>query len=263
MKDFLKDNTQVREDILNQKLFFELKEASALRKIHLKAFRSDVDLDGFDIIIDNNDDLLLKCQVKSRFDATTKYFDIHRVMLKPNHYVFAEFEFTAPIGCPSDNRGVIQIDGDIEGDKIVTRYYYLDIYMLRAMELGIFKFTTQSEKKAGEILKDLRHGKGGSNDKIRVLQSLFFPVKDVQSLLALMGFHSIYHMNISYNILSISKLVSGTSEKQYLKQIDKVPDMAGHWAVINKELEKIIHPKGKLTKGILDNSYFDLPPLKI
>lgn len=73
MKKYLKENTQICEDILNQKLFFDLKEASALRKVHLKAFRSDVDVDGFDIIIDNNEDLLLKCQVKSRFDATTKY----------------------------------------------------------------------------------------------------------------------------------------------------------------------------------------------
>lgn len=263
MKEFLKDNTQVREDILNQKLFFEIKEASALRRIHLKAFRSDVDVDGFDIIIDNNDDLLLKCQVKSRFDATTAYFDIHRIMLKPNHYVFAEFEFTAPVGCPSDYRGVIQIDGDVKDNKIVTRYYYLDIFLLRAMELGIFKLTTQSKAKAEEILKELRYGKGKSNEKIEVLQSLFFPVKDVQSLLAIMGFHSEHHVNLSYNILEVSRLVSGTTEKKYKKLIDRIPDMQGHWNYINEELEKLIHSDSSITKCVLTDNYFDSPSLKI
>lgn len=263
MKKYLKENTQIREDILNQKLFFDLKEASAMRKVHLKAFRSDVDVDGFDIIIDNNEDLLLKCQVKSRFDATTKYFGIHRIMLKPNHYVFAEFEFTAPIGCPSDNRGVIQIDGDVVNDKITTRYYYLDVYLLRAMELGIFKLTNQSTTKAQEVMKDLRYGKGKSNDKIDILQSMFLPVNDVQSLLAIMGFHSTHHINLSYNILTISKIVSGTSEKRYKNNNDKIADMKGHWEHINEELSKLIHPNSTLINCELDDSYFDRPPLQI
>jgi hypothetical protein len=263
MKDFLKDNTHIREDILNQKLFFELKEASALQRIHLKAFRSDVDVDGFDIIIDNNDDLLLKCQVKSRFDATTAYFDIHRVMMKPNHYVFAEFEFTAPVGCPSDSRGVIQIDGNVVDNKIVTQYYYLDIYLLRAMELGIFKLNAQSQTKAEEILKDLRYGSIKSNEKISILQSLFFPVKDVQALLAIMGFHSEHHINLSYNILEVSKLVSGTTEKKYEELKDRIPDMKGHWQHINEELAKLIHPNNRIIKSELKDNYFDRPPLVI
>ena len=50
MELFLKNNTQIREDILNLKLFFDLKEASAYAKVHLKIFRSDVDIDGFDIM---------------------------------------------------------------------------------------------------------------------------------------------------------------------------------------------------------------------
>ena len=62
MNVFLKDNTQIREDLLNLKLFFDLKEASAYSKVHLKIFRSDVDIDGFDIIIDDNDFSLIKCQ---------------------------------------------------------------------------------------------------------------------------------------------------------------------------------------------------------
>jgi len=263
LKNYLKDNTQVREDILNQRLIFDLKEGSALRKIHLKAFRSDVDIDGFDIILDNNDDLLLKCQVKSRFDSTRAYFDIHRIMLKPNFYVFDTFEFNEPLGCPSDNRGVIQIDGDVLNNKITTKYYYLDIYLLRAMELGIFKLTTQSKPKAEETLNILRNDKGKSNDKIDVLQSLFFPLKDAQSLLAIMGFHSEHHGNLSHNILEISKIISGRTDKRYEKLADRIPDMKGHWDTINEELTKFIHPEHKFTKCNLNNNYFDKKELNI
>lgn len=263
MKNYLKNNTQIREDILNQKLFFDLKEASAQSKIHLKIFKSDVDVDGFDIIIDNNDDLLLKCQVKSRFDATTSYFGIHRIMLKPNYYVFNEFEFSSPSGCPSDNRGAIQIDGDVINNKITTKYYYLDIFLLRAMELGIFKLTNQTRTKAEQVLKSLRHESGKSNDKIDILQSLFFPVKNMQCLLAIIGFHSEHHGNLSYNILEISKIVSGTSEKRYENYVDRISDMKGHWLTITEALNKFIHPDHNLTTYSLGDDYFDRPELQI
>jgi hypothetical protein len=263
MKDFLKDNTQVREDILNQKLFFELKEASALHGIHLKTFRSDVDIDGFDIILDNNDDLILKCQVKSRFDSVTPNFEFHRIMLKPNHFVFDDFEFSAPQGCPSDNRGVIQIDGDIAADKITSKYFYLDIYLLRAMEIGMFKLTNQSKRIAEQILNELRFGMGLSNSKINVNQSLFFPLKDTQALLAIMGFHSTFNSNLTYNIIQISKLVSGTTEKQYSSLEERIPDMKGHWNYVNDELERLVDPSKSFTKCPLNDNYFDRPPLQI
>lgn len=263
MKDFLKDNTQVREDILNQKLFFELKEASALHGIHLKTFRSDVDIDGFDIILDNNDDLILKCQVKSRFDAVTPTFEIHRIMLKPNHFLFEEFEFSEPQGCPSDNRGVIQIDGNLVQNKITSNYSYLDIYLLRAMEMGVFKLTNQSKRIASQILQELRFGVGLSNSKIEINQSLFFPLKDTQALLAIMGFHSTYNSNLAYNIIELSKHVSGTTEKQYASLKDRIPDMKGHWDYVNDELEKLVDPSKSFTKCSLTDNYFNRPPLQI
>lgn len=192
MENYLKSNTQVREDILNQKLFFELKEASAKRKVHLKTIRTDVDIDGFDIIVDNNDDNLLKCQIKSRFNSTTPYFDIHKVMLKPSYYFYDSFGFLEPMGCPNDVRGTILIDAKIENGKISTQYYYLDIYLLRGLELGMFSFNSQSKKMASDLLNKLRDYNNYRDKKIRVIHSLFFPVKNVDALLSLMGFCSIY-----------------------------------------------------------------------
>ncbi|MFO0357339.1 MAG: hypothetical protein ACK50A_10305 [Sphingobacteriaceae bacterium] len=262
MKQYLKDNTKVREDILNQKLFFELKEASARQKVHLKIHLSDVDIDGFDIIIDNNDDLLGKYQLKSRLDAETAYSDIHSIMLRPNSYLFDSFEFFEPIGCAFDHRGVILIDADVISNKIICEYSYLDIYILRALELGIFKINNQSKRKAEEHLRLLRFNGVNSNVKVETLDSLFIPVKDADSLLEIMGFNSIYNTNIPNNILEISKIVSGTSHTKYETKEAKIEAMGPRWSHIQSELKKIEHPKYPLNCIPLSDKYFDIAPLK-
>lgn len=255
MNKFLKNNTLVREDILNQKLIYELKEASALREIHLKIFRSDVDIDGFDIIFDNNETWTLKCQIKSKFESTTENFDIHKIMLKPHLYNFDDMGFYEPIGCPPDNRAVIQIDATIENNKIISKYYYLDIYILRAIELGIFKLTSQSKKKSIELLKELRFGKKKPNEKIKVLQSLFIPVKDAQSLLAIMGFHSEQNVNLQNNIREVSKIVNPASEINYNSNAKRINEMIGYWNSINEDLK--ILSSNKIVALPLEDDYFE------
>lgn len=263
MKEYLKNDTKVREDILNQKLFFELKEASARQKVHLKIYLSDVDIDGFDVIIDNNDDQLAKFQLKSRLDATTSYFDIHSVMLRPNWYVFDSFEFLSPMGCASNNRGVILIDANVVDNKIISRYSYLDVFILRALELGIFQITSQSIKKAGEHLRVLRNDNIRSNEKIEVLDSLFFPLKDAEALLEIMNFNTAHNSNLAFNILELSKIVAGTSIKRYSNNSDKISDMRVRWGYIQDELRKLENPLKPLKYLPLKADYFDLPPLSI
>ncbi len=251
MNEFLKKNTQVREDILNLKLFFDLKEASAYSNVHLKIFKSDVDIDGFDIIIDDNDFSLIKCQLKSRFESKTQYFDIHRIMLKPNLYIHESFDFIEPNGCPLDNRGVILIDGTIVDNKIETRYYYLDVYLLRAMEIGIFKLRPNSKVKAGEILTSLRNA--DLKEKIKVIHSLFLPLSDANSLLALMGFNAKKNINIKNYIGEISKIIKNTK----MERSEKISHLQGYWDNVHEELDVICNQKEKLKKCELTESTLD------
>lgn len=255
MNKFLKTKTLVREDILNQKLIYELKEASALREIHLKTFRSDVDIDGFDIIFDNNEDWTLKCQIKSKFQATTNCFDIHKIMLKPNLYNINDLGFFEPIGCPPDNRAVILIEAAIENKKLETKYFYLDVYILRAIELGVFKLKAQSKKKSKELLKELRYGKKKSNEKIKVLQSLFIPVKDAQALLGIMGFHSDYNVNLQFKIRQISKIANPISENKYKNSRERIDDMRGYWESANEDLKNL--SSYQIKDLPLEDSFFD------
>ena len=201
-EDYLKTrrNTLIREDVLNQKLIFDLKEAGARNFFHLKIFKADVDINGFDIMIDDDDQMMIKCQIKSRFNATTPTFPIHKIMLRPSHYIVGKLGFDYSV-CPPDNRGVILIDGYIENDNIAVKYSYLDCFLLRAMALGIFKLNRESKNSAKKLINSVNNG--SSNQKINVLQSLFFPVKDAQSLLSLMG--NSPTMSISDKILKISE----------------------------------------------------------
>ena len=240
MKEYLKNNTKIREDLLNQKLFFDLKEASARTKVHLKFYHSDVDIDGYDIIIENNDDHLIKCQLKSTVDATTAHFDIHSIMLRPNWYIYQDLGFNSPNRCPSDNRGVILIDADVKNEKIICKYSYFNIYLLRALELGIFKINRDSKRIAESLIDSLNSDEFKSNEKVSVLKSLFFPVKDADSLLGIMDFNSIHNSNISYLILQISKIVSGTSENNYSSSKERISDMQGYWQA-NRLLRPVCH----------------------
>jgi hypothetical protein len=245
---FLKKHTQIREDVLNQKLFFELKESSAMSEIHLKIHKVDVDVDGFDIILDNNDDLLIKCQLKSTFEATTDMFEIHKIMLKPKSCLFNDFDFFEPHGCPNDDRGIILIDGCCNEDKtkIITRYYYLDIFLLRAMELEMFKYKNKHRQPLENLMRELRCGTKSRNYKLNINKSLFFPVKDIQSLLVIIGFHSSETAtNITYNIRKVSKIYCGLDGKTYNNDKERISAMTGDWNYVNETLKDLIYPEDK------------------
>jgi hypothetical protein len=242
--DYLKNNTQIREDILNQKLIFDLKEACARNLFHLKVFKADVDINGFDIMLDDNDQMMIKCQLKSRIDSTTQSFDIHKIMLKPNHYIIEKLGFEVSL-CPSDNRGVILIDGFIKDGNIITEYSYLDCFLLRAMYLGIFQLNKQSKQSAEKLIQKVNNGR--LNEKIEVLQSLFFPVKNVQSLLSLMGYSD--SMSISDRILKISE------EKIKPQNIVDRNLTNLLWDEVNNELRKLINENKKITTNPFPNNF--------
>ena len=239
LEDYLKKNTLEREDILNQKLIFDLKEACARNFFHLKIFKADVDTDGFDVMIDDNDQMMIKCQIKSRFNATTSTFPIHKIMLRPNHYIVGKLGFDYSV-CPPDNRGVILIDGYIENDNIAVKYSYLDCFLLRAMALGIFKLNSQSKNSAKKLINSVNNGR--PNQEIKVLQSLFFPVSDIQGLLSLMGYSNA-GQSISKKILEISE-AKRKPQSEVEVNLVKIS-----WDDVNEDLEKIIDSNRQFTKN--------------
>ncbi len=63
-KRLAKENTDAREEVLNHRLHYDLKIAPAERDYHLLSYIADVDHDGFDVILDDRDNLR-KIQLKS------------------------------------------------------------------------------------------------------------------------------------------------------------------------------------------------------
>jgi hypothetical protein len=204
---FLKDNTKVREDILNQKLIFDLKEAFVKDDWHLKIYKADVDIDGFDLILDDNDQMLIKCQIKSKFESTTDHVSIHNSMLRPDcHSIEAlGFEITP---CHNDRRGIILIDGKINDNNIVVEYSYFDCFLLRAMALGIYSLGLQTQNSAKKLISNIntyglyqRDKKTNIRkvEKLKVNYSLFFPLKSASDLIPFLD------NTIAGKILDISK----------------------------------------------------------
>ncbi|EGR1752691.1 hypothetical protein P3526_23445 [Vibrio parahaemolyticus] len=77
------ENSIRRESMLMNKLLFDLQLAYAMQGYYLKAYRTDVDDNGYDLVLDS-EDISRKVQVKSTMvDSSTKSWDIAKGVLRP------------------------------------------------------------------------------------------------------------------------------------------------------------------------------------
>src|ERR1700723_1352614 len=131
-------NTVTREKIFQDKIMFDLKLAAARANVPLQIFTSDVDREGYDIVVDDAD-LERRFQLKTVLEsATTATWYIYKRLLRPQmgHLGFE----ISPEGVGIEG-GVILIrvnDGD---DAAPVTYYYTDIYILTAVANGLLTAT--------------------------------------------------------------------------------------------------------------------------
>jgi hypothetical protein len=69
--------------LLGHGLVRDLKVAAALRGYDLRIFVPDVDREGYDIVLDDGDDIM-KFQVKSIYDSSTSSWKIQKGLLRPS-----------------------------------------------------------------------------------------------------------------------------------------------------------------------------------
>ena len=197
--DFLAENknTLFCEDLFNHCLLYDLKLASIEAKGQaLLSYNCEVDHDGFDVILDDRDNLK-KIQLKtSSAKSSTESWAIHRNILRPPAFILETlgFEPCVPWGVGG---GVLLIVYDMvcnkeqKRDRLVVEYYYSDILVITAIALGML-----SRKSATiEAAKNLRANlfKGMSNDKIDVAFGLFIKAATPRHLLALIGLQHEFH----------------------------------------------------------------------
>lgn len=234
---FLKEakNTKVREELINHYLFYELKKVAASRGYHLKIYQAVVDIEGFDIIMDD-DDTIRKFQLKTALVSTKKEWGIHKVMLSPRSDLFEEVRFLTPVGCPSIlDGGVILIR---IADDFNFQYFYTDVYILRAFELKLFALKTSkttTDTIANHLLDEVRTG-GGLHDKVSVPHSMFLQIQSPEALLAIAGFHTHLHCRYSSQLIQLFKIES----EPYSSMADKIAALTPHWESLQENLPELL-----------------------
>ena len=115
-------NTHAIEELFNYRLLYDLKLAAFDRGYHLLTYYTDVDHDGFDVILDDRDNLR-KTQLKTvASDSGTKSWGIHRSILRPVPNNFEPLGFNYDVNNPNwgVEGGVILIDYEPKGSASMS-----------------------------------------------------------------------------------------------------------------------------------------------
>jgi len=145
------NNSRVKEAIFNYRLFYDIKVAAANNNNDVQIYLPEIDRKGYDIILDDNDNLK-PFQIKTVNKVTTKshWDNIHKTLIRPNgelsYLLFNEYS-PATTGIQG---GFILINPILSDDKNTIKtahYYYTDISIITCYSQGIIgKFKTSQSK---------------------------------------------------------------------------------------------------------------------
>jgi len=201
---FKEENSRTKESLINYRLFYDLKLAAALRGYDLSLYTPDVDRDGFDIILDDQDSVR-KIQLKTVLkNATTSTWHIHKTMLRPDIEFCEELGFEPTQSGTGVQGGVILMELDPQKDSMDIRYYYTDVFVITALFLGIVNRSPKIRKTIFDsYYNNIRDG--SSNDKMPVPKSLFVEAKSPEHLLGLMALHNRINHGWRHHLINIGK----------------------------------------------------------
>jgi hypothetical protein len=191
LKKFLSNpkNSRSREILLMHRLIYDVELASSTRGNFLDVFQGEVDQNGFDIIFDDHDELK-KLQVKTvLLHSKTSSWSIHKCMLRPNPFLAEGLGFEPSPEGAGYQGGVILMAFECDDLSISVDYYYTDIFIIKAFNIGIISYNQSIKNNAVKSLYD-RLQRGISHEKVKVSKSAFLKAKSAGHLLALAGLHS-------------------------------------------------------------------------
>lgn len=189
-------NSVTRERIFFNRLSFDLKIAAARAGYHLHLYEPDVDRDGFDIVIEDDDNGIGWFQTKAvlRSAATAKWTTSIR-FIRPLHAFGDAFGFD-PVECGRGG-GVILIEIDDATTSGSVIYSYTDFriitalaerYLVEARIRGRGRPPTAAQAAAETLVKAIREGQ--PSDALEIPRAAFVELTAPDGLLALMGLRS-------------------------------------------------------------------------
>lgn len=198
------ENSRTKESLVNYRILYDLKLAAALRGYDLSLYTSDVDRDGFDIILDDQDSVR-KIQLKTVLSsATTSTWHIHKSILRPDAQFCEELGFEPTHSGVGVQGGIVLMELDPLSDSMGIRYHYTDVFVITALYLNIVNRKPKIRSTIfSTFYKNIRNG--SSNEKIPVPKSFFVEAKGPEHLLGLIALHNRINHGWWHHLINIGK----------------------------------------------------------
>ncbi|MBE8577467.1 hypothetical protein [Vibrio sp. OPT18] len=218
------ENSTRREAMLMNKLLFDLQLAYAMQGGYLKAYRTDVDDNGYDLVLDS-EDISRKVQVKSTMvDTSTKSWSIAKGVLRAELHQLRKHSMWSNLSAGIGG-GVILQEVTLNYDDITVNYYYTDLVILSLYCFGIIG-NNNNYNSSRRVIGELHYD--GFHDKVKLSRSCFIEMKSPAALLELMGFtQSRMYGNLIDKLHCLNNPETCSGPKEYYKRkmtelIDKV-----------------------------------------
>lgn len=195
LDEYLKQgkNSVVREKLINYKVFFEIKLAAARKQADINIYIPEIDKDGYDLVLDDGD-IIKPFQLKgSNSSSKTSKWKIQKNLFRPNPINTQLLNYEQSPEGDGVEGGFILVNLKIKENDIETfEFFYTDVFILKAFELGLVRYNNSSyQSKIHNLISELH--KGYRNEKVVVSKSQLVKVKSMDHLLALADLPSIYH----------------------------------------------------------------------
>lgn len=198
------------------RLIYDMRMVFARKEDRLQIHRSEIDHDGFDLILDDGEKMK-KLQVKT-VTGSKAAWPIHRRLLMPGYSRVEDLGIEISPGNTGLEGGIVLQKIGIHDNDMDLEYAYSDIFILKAFELGILKRTIgRSRQTPIRFFNDLsdRH-RGG--DSASIPRGAFVLAKGPEELLVLAGLNTGHKAVIwRMHLLNLSRV------RQHLIPAKKLP----------------------------------------
>ena len=203
LKGFLdrSENSVSREVLLAHRVTYEFKIGSALSGFDLRAYRPDVDRDGFDLLIEQRS-LARVIQLKTvGRRAKTVRWKVKSHLLHPSTRRSGRLKFSLPaLGLGDGLDGaLLVVDFEVERESINIGYRLFDLAVAAAHTLRITGVSEQKAEEASALLWRLRKAEGHGAVIIPAWMLIRLPT--AESVLSVLGMRTRYAGGFWYEAL--------------------------------------------------------------
>lgn len=211
LKECLRSDAISTENIFKHKFLYDVSLAAARRGYSLGIYRSEMDVEGFDVIL-NDKDVMKPLQLKTVIGKTGGW-SIHKSILRPSAVIAERHEGGATHTTVGIEGGIVLQKISIEKSDAQVEYFYTDYFILNLLYKRIILRNVRTYAAISRVLNEMREGKGSS--KITIPKGIFVKAKSADSLLTLCGLHS----NVGNKVWAYHLKLLEEGEKQIPKTV--------------------------------------------